>query len=745
MPTKSKRRKALESLPPNLYTSFQNIITRIRNHPNESQAEIGVRVLMWIHFACRPLTLVELQHALAVEKNDVEFDADNIPPPKAVLDYCLGLVVVDEETSTVRFVHYTLEEYFLKCTGTEFPNGCSYTAETCLTYLNFGKLRPHCASLDSLRANLNEYAFLSYAALYWGIHVKQKCNDDGLDELSKRIVNHGSELPPCAIQALYLELDGNDKDWSQQSIVQKFSGVHATAYFGLSQHMAYFCMVEQYMDQKDETDRTPLSWAAEYGHESVVRMLIEREEVDINSKDNRYEKTPLSWAAEKGHEAVVQLLIKRDGVEINSRDMCGRTFLSVAAEQAYKAVTQLVIKKNFVRNSHRSISSLIMDGNIVTLRVEENGRLTHHELEWVRSQSYKRLLINGDDADINVKDKSVGWTPLMWAAGGGHEAIVRLLIEKEDIEINAKAKDGRTPLSVAAAIGHEAIVQMLISRDDVDVNAKDNHGIVPMAVATMMGHEAIAHLLLKRNDVDVDAKEKDGWTPLMFAAQSGHEAVVQLLIQRNDVDVDAKDKNGQTPLMFAAESGHEAVVRLLIERNDIDVDAKEKDGWTPLMFAAQKGHEAVVRLLIERNDVDVDAKEKDGWTPLMLAAQNGHEAVVRLLIERNDVDVDGKDNYGCTPLSLAAAMGYDAIVQLLKNNDNCRISDIDIIAKDNREKSVVSLPNEGPDVGAKGSDITSTGIFVGDVAHSEVGEPAGSVEYQDVSDVQDLGNGEEDL
>lgn len=29
----------------------------------------------------------------------------------------------------------------------------------------------------------------------------------------------------------------------------------------------------------------------------------------------------------------------------------------------------------------------------------------------------------------------------MWVAGGGHEAIVRLRLEKEDIDINAKAKD----------------------------------------------------------------------------------------------------------------------------------------------------------------------------------------------------------------------------------------------------------------------------------------------------------------
>ena len=142
MPTKFKRREALETLPDDLNVSFQGIITRIQAYP-AIQADLGMRVLMWLHFAYRPLKLVELQHALAVEKSHTEFNEDNILPRKALLDYCLGLVLVDEETSTVRFVHYTLEEYFRKYASDQFPNGCSYIAETCLTYLNFGKIRQH--------------------------------------------------------------------------------------------------------------------------------------------------------------------------------------------------------------------------------------------------------------------------------------------------------------------------------------------------------------------------------------------------------------------------------------------------------------------------------------------------------------------------------------------------------------------------------------------------------------------------
>ena len=60
-------------------------------------------------------------------------------------------------------------------------------------------------------------------------------------------------------------------------------------------------------DLKDSYGRTPLSWAAEKGHEAVVKLLVETGKVDVDSKD-RHGQTPLSQAAGKGHEAVVKLL-----------------------------------------------------------------------------------------------------------------------------------------------------------------------------------------------------------------------------------------------------------------------------------------------------------------------------------------------------------------------------------------------------------------------------------------------------
>src|ERR1700760_2741168 len=106
-----KRREALENLPEGLAASFTNTINRIRQSGHHT-ADLGMKVLMWLHISYRPLTVQELQVVLAVEPGDQELAMDNIILPQYLLDCCLGLAVIDAKTDTVRFVHYTLEEYF---------------------------------------------------------------------------------------------------------------------------------------------------------------------------------------------------------------------------------------------------------------------------------------------------------------------------------------------------------------------------------------------------------------------------------------------------------------------------------------------------------------------------------------------------------------------------------------------------------------------------------------------------------
>jgi ankyrin repeat protein len=49
---------------------------------------------------------------------------------------------------------------------------------------------------------------------------------------------------------------------------------------------------------------------------------------------------------------------------------------------------------------------------------------------------------------------------MLRAAEKGHEAVVRLLLEK-GADLNAKTRDGKTALHLAAEEGHETVVQLL--------------------------------------------------------------------------------------------------------------------------------------------------------------------------------------------------------------------------------------------------------------------------------------------
>jgi ankyrin repeat protein len=59
-----------------------------------------------------------------------------------------------------------------------------------------------------------------------------------------------------------------------------------------------------------------------------------------------------------------------------------------------------------------------------------------------------------------LKDK-YNQTPLSVAAGKGHAAVVKLLLEIGKANIDLKDSYGRTPLSRAAEKGYEAVVKLM--------------------------------------------------------------------------------------------------------------------------------------------------------------------------------------------------------------------------------------------------------------------------------------------
>ena len=139
------------------------------------KSRFGMTALMWISLAERPLQADELCYALAVQLGSTDFDVGNIPSMSTLVNCCQGLITVDKEASTVRLIHFTLQEY-LSAHPDIFTKPHSAMAEICLTYLNSKQVKAFPAA-NFPDAQITP--FLKYCSIYWGAHAKRELSDTG--------------------------------------------------------------------------------------------------------------------------------------------------------------------------------------------------------------------------------------------------------------------------------------------------------------------------------------------------------------------------------------------------------------------------------------------------------------------------------------------------------------------------------------------------------------------------------------
>jgi hypothetical protein len=97
-------------MPKQLDQAFEATIQRIQNQ-SEARKRQGLEALKWVFLAEEQLTIDALRHALSVRPGDTQLYEDGLPNIRSVLDCCLGLIIIDEGTSSVRLVHKSLQDF----------------------------------------------------------------------------------------------------------------------------------------------------------------------------------------------------------------------------------------------------------------------------------------------------------------------------------------------------------------------------------------------------------------------------------------------------------------------------------------------------------------------------------------------------------------------------------------------------------------------------------------------------------
>ena len=227
--------------------------------------QLGMAALMWISHAERPLSADELCHALAIELGSTNFNGDNVPSMSTLVGCCQGLITVNKEVSTVRLIHFTLQEYL--STSTEILRTPDSTmAEICLTYLNSEQVKAVPAPADEFRDTLN-MPFLKYCSLYWGAHAKRELSDHARSLALQLFQDCGGHV---SVRYL-LHKAGPPYRGDPQ-----FSGLHWASFFGVVEIVAALIQMGCYnVNAGDIFGHTPLVWAAQNGHEEVVKILLE--------------------------------------------------------------------------------------------------------------------------------------------------------------------------------------------------------------------------------------------------------------------------------------------------------------------------------------------------------------------------------------------------------------------------------------------------------------------------------------
>ncbi|KAL8786478.1 MAG: hypothetical protein Q9195_008183 [Heterodermia aff. obscurata] len=394
-PTKRALRLVLASVPNSIAQIYKESFDTILAQPLNI-ASLAERVLSWVTFTYRPLTLSELQHALAVKIEAADIDLDDLPDENVLVSSCKTFITYDPDFDEVRFIHSSVKDYLQE--EVYFPGpGHKDIAVTCLDYLFFDAFRGGACNTEELyNERLKRYPFFAYAAQHWGHHVRSMSEDS---VIQKRVFDflQDSFKVASAYQAL---APSNTRSsvliqWPQQLK----SGIHLAAYFGLQNIIERYCDRGDDLEVTDGKGQSPLIWAIEREYPEVVRVLVKyismRELKNPSPSSNS-----LLWAVEKGNSEIVSLLIPFQD-QIESQTSWGQTPLAIAAAKG--------------------------DVVIVKLLMEAGAR-------------------------INSKDYA-GHTPLSSAAASGQERSLQLLLEQPAIIADSKGNQGQTPLSMAAANG----------------------------------------------------------------------------------------------------------------------------------------------------------------------------------------------------------------------------------------------------------------------------------------------------
>lgn len=310
--------RALEEMPKDLHGIYEAMLGQISSHNQDMARE----ALLWVCYAYEPLTLAALCEALVLEEGDVSLDDHcRLHHPETVLNMCQGLIVYDENTSTVTLAHSSvrtfLTSHHICCSPVAFYHLDDVEAartifRKCLRYLMFDEFKRPCLEHELLRKRFINFPLLGYAARNWASHC-----------------GHGA---PAGFTLSVAEVDDVLTFFGTRDLGEK--GGNATAWMQV-------LLVEAPVQIARSTE--PLYYASSYGLLSVVERLL-KDGAAIDAYGGRACSTALQVACCRDRFSVARVLLDA-GANPNSTNCYGISNLKYARLKRLKRIEKLLLEK----------------------------------------------------------------------------------------------------------------------------------------------------------------------------------------------------------------------------------------------------------------------------------------------------------------------------------------------------------------------------------------------------------------
>ena len=299
--------------------------------------------------------------------------------------------------------------------------------------------------------------------------------------------------------------------------------------------------------------------AAQWGHNEIVELLLAVANINPNVRYD--DKTPLHWACELGHVSIVRQFLARDDVDLNTLcERSGTPLTTACYNRRIEVVSLLLAKEDVDVNLQNN-----RDGNTPLMIAVEMGLV-----QLVES------LLTRDDLNPNIANNQRVHV-LGLSAFLGDVDIVKLLLGCPNIDINFAGRDGNTALILA--LDELDVLKLLLDHEGIEVNAWNDLGRTALCQATYWNCLEAAKVLLRREDVDVNISDNGGQTALSWACHNNCLDIVDLLLERPDIDTNFRDNDGLTPLAHAYRfGGNLAIVRRLLSHRNMDRNGRDNNG-----------------------------------------------------------------------------------------------------------------------------------------------------------------------